>query len=225
MAYQREHKPSSWNSQAQQKRSQFASNPFAAQVQPKSDTSLTQTEIEDEALEQHQFEAFGLQLKQKSGAITPEETQRLGILQAKVDDFWIQRRARTEGQPNLLEILSRNAGGTPETEPATLIQPKLTENEFGNKYDQEAESEKPSEASADLEASIEEVRGSGQPLAEPVREPMEREFGADFSGVRVHTDATSDVLNQSIQAKAFTTGSDIFFRQGLVSRGVEEGRS
>ena len=43
---------------------------------------------------------------------------------------------------------------------------------------------------------------------------MEQVFGADFSGVKVHTDATSDELNQAIQAKAFTTGEDIFFRSG-----------
>jgi len=47
-----------------------------------------------------------------------------------------------------------------------------------------------SEASAQLEASIQGKRGSGQPLDESVKEPMEREFGADFSGVRVHTDTT-----------------------------------
>jgi len=88
-----------------------------------------------------------------------------------------------------------------------------------------SEREKPMEASADLEGAIQGARGSGQPLAESVREPMESEFGADFRGVRVHTDAKSDALNQSIQAKAFTTGSDIFFRSGayeLGSRGGQE---
>ncbi|MBW4635582.1 MAG: DUF4157 domain-containing protein [Iphinoe sp. HA4291-MV1] len=65
----------------------------------------------------------------------------------------------------------------------------------------------------DLETSIQQARGSGKPLAYSVREPMERAFRADFSGVRVHVDATSERLNQSIQAKAFTTGQDVFFRQ------------
>jgi hypothetical protein len=77
----------------------------------------------------------------------------------------------------------------------------------------------------DLEASIQRARGSGQPLAESIREPMEQAFGADFTGVRVHTDAQSDQLNQFIQAKAFTTGQDIFFRQGAYepsSRGGQE---
>jgi hypothetical protein len=35
---------------------------------------------------------------------------------------------------------------------------------------------------------------------------MERSFEADFSGVRVHHDSTSDALNRSLQARAFTTG-------------------
>ncbi|MBD2497088.1 DUF4157 domain-containing protein [Nostoc sp. FACHB-280] len=69
-------------------------------------------------------------------------------------------------------------------------------------------------ATSDLETSIQQARGSGQPLTESIREPMETAFGADFSGVKIHTDAQSDQLNQSIQAKAFTTGQDVFFRQG-----------
>jgi hypothetical protein len=70
------------------------------------------------------------------------------------------------------------------------------------------------DATPDLEASIQKAKGSGQPLADNIREPMEQAFGADFSGVKVHTDAKSNQLNQSIQAKAFTTGQDVFFRQG-----------
>jgi hypothetical protein len=79
-------------------------------------------------------------------------------------------------------------------------------------------------ATPDLEASIQQARGSGQPLTDSVREPMEQAFGADFSGVKVHTDAQSDQLNQSIQAKAFTTGQDIFFRQGAYEPGSRGGQ-
>jgi hypothetical protein len=74
-----------------------------------------------------------------------------------------------------------------------------------------------------LEQAIQQARGGGQQLAESVRAPMEQAFGVDFSGVRVHTDAQSDQLNQSIQAKAFTTGQDIFFRQGQYNFGSREG--
>jgi hypothetical protein len=43
---------------------------------------------------------------------------------------------------------------------------------------------------------------------------MEPRFGADFSGVRVHTDGEADQISQDLSARAFTTGSDIYFGQG-----------
>ena len=70
------------------------------------------------------------------------------------------------------------------------------------------------EASTDIESAINSARGGGQPLEEGLQKSMEQAIGADFSGVRVHSDAKSDRLNQSIQAQAFTTGQDVFFRQG-----------
>lgn len=39
-------------------------------------------------------------------------------------------------------------------------------------------------------------------------------MGQDFSGVRVHTSPEADNLNRQLGAKAFTTGSDTFFRNG-----------
>ena len=69
------------------------------------------------------------------------------------------------------------------------------------------------EAGAAFENQLSAARG-GQPLPGPAREFMEQRMGADFSGVKVHTDAQSNQLNQAIQAKAFTTGQDVFFRQG-----------
>lgn len=58
-------------------------------------------------------------------------------------------------------------------------------------------------------------RSGGAPLPDPARSTMEGAFGADFSNVRVHAGATSTELNNRIQAKAFTTGNDIFFRDGV----------
>nr|RNJ70040.1 MAG: DUF4157 domain-containing protein [Leptolyngbya sp. IPPAS B-1204] len=68
--------------------------------------------------------------------------------------------------------------------------------------------------SPDVESAIQQARGSGQPLDESIRVPMEQAFGADFSGVRVHADGESDRLARSIQARAFTTGQNIFFQPG-----------
>lgn len=81
------------------------------------------------------------------------------------------------------------------------------------------------EASADLESSINSARGGGQPLDAVLQQSMGQAMGADFSGVRVHTDTQSNHLNQSIQARAFTTGQDVFFRSGAyqpADRGGQE---
>ncbi|MGH1394612.1 MAG: DUF4157 domain-containing protein [Trichormus sp.] len=81
------------------------------------------------------------------------------------------------------------------------------------------------EASTDLASVIESARGGGQPLDAGLQRSMGQAMGADFSGVRVHTDAQADQLNRSIQAKAFTTGQDVFFRQGTYEPGSRGGQS
>jgi|GEM_PF-3866349 len=80
------------------------------------------------------------------------------------------------------------------------------------------------EASEDLDRSIQQARGSGQALDKSLRPQMEQAMGADFSGVRVHTDPQSDRMSRSIQAKAFTTGQDIFFKQGEYNPGTKGGQ-
>lgn len=69
-------------------------------------------------------------------------------------------------------------------------------------------------ASPEVETSIQQARSGGQPLDASIRQPMEQAFGADFSGVRVHTDAQADGLNRSLLSRAFTTKQDLFFKRG-----------
>ena len=84
--------------------------------------------------------------------------------------------------------------------------------------------EAPGMAAPTIESAIKEKRGGGQPLENSLRRNMEGAFGADFSGVRVHTDSKSDMLNRSLQAKAFTTGQDIHFKQANYDPGSKEGQ-
>ncbi len=67
--------------------------------------------------------------------------------------------------------------------------------------------------SAELSGRINSKRGGGATLDAGTRASMEGTFGTGFGDVRIHHDAESDALNRSISAKAFTTGSDIFFRK------------
>lgn len=76
----------------------------------------------------------------------------------------------------------------------------------------------------EVEDAIHAARGGGQALDGGVRAQMEGAMGADFSGVRVHTDSRADALGQALGARAFTTGRDVFFRQGEYSPGSAGGR-
>ncbi len=76
----------------------------------------------------------------------------------------------------------------------------------------------------DVEQNIQQARGGGQGLSDNVRQPMEQAFGADFSGVKVHTDGQADTLNRSLNSRAFATGQDIFFKQGEYNPGSKHGQ-
>ena len=51
----------------------------------------------------------------------------------------------------------------------------------------------------------------GRPLPLPVRRFMEPRFRADFSRVRIHTDAKAEQLSGQLDAAAFTVGGQVFF--------------
>ncbi|MEO1125070.1 MAG: DUF4157 domain-containing protein [Cyanobacteria bacterium J06639_16] len=75
-----------------------------------------------------------------------------------------------------------------------------------------------------IEARIQRAAGKGQPIVPKVREPLEEAFGADFSPVRIHAGAEGNHLSNVLQAKAFTTGPDIFFRQGAYAPDSPSGK-
>lgn len=71
---------------------------------------------------------------------------------------------------------------------------------------------------------INAARGGGQALDAGMQARMGEATGQDFSSVRVHTGPEADTLNQSLSAKAFTTGQDIFFREGAYDPGSTGGQ-
>lgn len=80
------------------------------------------------------------------------------------------------------------------------------------------------EVDAATEQEIKSSSGGGRPLPAGVRASVEPAFGADFGNVRVHEGARATELNDRIQAKAFTTGSDIHFRDGFPDMSSGEGQ-
>ncbi len=58
---------------------------------------------------------------------------------------------------------------------------------------------------------IESARGGGQPLPAGVRTMLEAKWNTDLSMVRVHTNSSAAAISKKLNAKALTTGQDIFF--------------
>src|SRR4051812_12447324 len=66
-------------------------------------------------------------------------------------------------------------------------------------------------------------RGGGAPLSTAVRRNLEPRFGLDFKDVRVHTDSTTGSMAESIGARAFTYGNDVYFGKGSYRPGSRDG--
>ncbi|ACK70940.1 hypothetical protein PCC7424_2523 [Gloeothece citriformis PCC 7424] len=143
----------------------------------------------------------GDKYEQEADKVASEVVQRINTPPS------VQRR---ELRTPSISTLSSQPGGYGEIKLKPLIQ---RQDELGG-----------GEATQELESSINSARGGGQPLDVGLQRSMGEAMGADFSGVRVHTDAQADQLNRSIQARAFTTGQDVFFRQGEYNPGSRGGQ-
>lgn len=132
--------------------------------------------------------------------------------------------------PDCREELQRRA--PEEDELVAQTQPAHPADTIGRKAPPQEEelqrsgtaAEGPVTVSAQIESSIQALTGRGAPLSEPVRTFMEPRFRADFSGVRVHTDAQAHDLARAVNAQAFTVGRDVVFAAGHYAPESESGR-
>ncbi|MCO5947151.1 eCIS core domain-containing protein [Mucilaginibacter flavidus] len=149
------------------------------------------------------------------------------------------------------------------------IQTKLTVNEPGDKYEQEADSvadkimdttdsqqiqrkcsscededkkiqRKPAStditpliqtkggdgavAGPALSNKIADTQGSGSSLDNATGAFMSDRFGVDFGGVKIHADNEAAKMNRELNARAFTTGNDIYFNEGEYNPGSGKGK-
>ena len=133
---------------------------------------------------------------------------------------------------------------------AGAIQTRLTVNEPGDVYEQEADrisgevlaspahpavSGAPphiqrfsGQSNGQMDAvptSVNQALASpGRPLEPELRQDMEQRFGHDFSRVRVHTDGKAADSADAVSARAYTVGHDIVFAAGQYDSGANEGR-
>ncbi len=76
----------------------------------------------------------------------------------------------------------------------------------------------------EMESRLASTQGQGMPMPSGLRDMMENGFTRDFSQVRLHTDQTAFSMSNSICAKAFTHGNDIYFAQGQYAPSTKEGQ-
>ncbi len=80
------------------------------------------------------------------------------------------------------------------------------------------------EAGSDFSSRLQSSKGGGSPLPENTRTDMESALGTDLSGVRIHTGGEAAGMSKSINAQAFTHGSDVYFNEGKFDAGSTDGK-
>jgi len=121
------------------------------------------------------------------------------------------RRGATGRQlRSLAAVLARIGGGRLKGAGSALLQ---LQRGYGNRYVQRVVDQ--ARAAPVSQASL---------LPGPAGDRYERALGADFARVRLHTDVQADQLSRALQAQAFTTGQDIFFRRGEYDAGSTRGQ-
>lgn len=138
----------------------------------------------------------------------------------ELDDQKARARARDQGERE-----SEQAEGGEQSSSLAALQQTV-----GNRAVQRLLAQRSGGADGPFElddATAERInheRGGGQALDSAAQERMSGATGYSFDGVRVHTNPEADALNREIGAKAFTTGQDIYFRQGAYDPGSTGGQ-
>jgi hypothetical protein len=79
-------------------------------------------------------------------------------------------------------------------------------------------------AAPEVVAALQRRKGAGQPLPSDVANRFGEQLGTDLAGVRVHHDTEADQVARSVQATAFTHGTDIYFTAGAYAPGTGSGQ-
>jgi len=168
----------------------------ASQVMSSSPTAVQRSAEEEEEV----------QARPLAGSITP----------------LVQRAAEEEEEIQTKPLLQRAAEEEEEVQAKPLLQRAVEEEE--EIQTRRVDPAAGFQAADTLEAELRAQAGHGQALPGEVRAFMEPRFGADFSGVRVHTDAPAQQLNRQLSAQAFTHGQDIYLGEGRYAPETDTGK-
>ncbi|KEI67130.1 hypothetical protein A19Y_2176 [Planktothrix agardhii NIVA-CYA 126/8] len=170
------------------------------EIQAKPDISNIQREGEEEEEIQAKSDISNIQ----------REGEEEEEVQAKADSSAIQREGEEEEE---VQAKADSSAIQREGEEEEEVQAKPQNKTLGG-----------GAVSTDIETTIQSAKSVGSPLDAGMQRKMGKAMGADFSGVKVHTDSQSDKLNRSLSSRAFATGPNLFFKQGEYNPGSKTGQ-
>jgi hypothetical protein len=142
----------------------------------------------------------------------PEEEAQAKVQRAEEEEAQtkVQRAEEEEAQTKVQKM--------EEEEPQAKLQ-RAEEEEEAQAKGATKSSVKPA-----METSLKSKKGGGSKMDSKTKSEMETGFGADFSGVSIHTDSKAQEMSDEIGAQAFTYGNDVYFNQGKYNPQSQEGK-
>lgn len=154
----------------------------------------------------------------------PDSVQRITLMSPVEDEELGTAEARMEKDKLIQEKIQRKDDRKGDEEELLAKKEEEGTEEKRQEEGVQAKGEGGSFVSPDVSRKMEKSAGGGMPLSGEIRAEMERVFGADFSGVSIHTDAEAVRLNRQLHSQAFTRGQDIFFNEGMYRPETSEGK-
>ncbi len=186
--------------------------PLAAQISGVQRAEEDELEMKREPIQRAEEDELEMKREPIQRAEEDElEMKREPIQRAEEDELEMKRETVQRAEEDELEMKRETVQRAEEDELEMKREPDPSYREGGA-------------LDGGIEQSIRRAKGGGQSLEPGVQRQMESGFGASFGGVRIHRDAMADKLTRSVQAKAFTTGKDIFFKRGEYNPGSRAGK-
>jgi len=200
------------------------------QSQPREDEEPVQSQIisrqtaEDEVREKSIRRQEDEEQELQSQPREDEEPVQSQIISRQTDADEIQEKLIRRQEDEEQELQSQPQEDE-EPVQSQIISRQTAEDEVREKMIQRQNNQSAGGLSPAAENAIRGIKGSGRPLPNETRSFMESRFGADFNPVRIHTDSRADTLAGSMNAKAFTLGSDIAFKSGHYAPETSAGKT
>ncbi len=153
-----------------------------------------------------------------------QEEEEEEVLQGKASNERIQRQEQEEEEMQMKRDAANAAGMLQRQDIPEEEEMQMKRAVSSNELQRQEEEELQMQVSDRVESRINEARTSGDGLPPEVAASFEAHFQRSLGDVRLHTDSEADNLSRQLGARAFTSGSDVFFRSGEYSPDSVEGK-